>query len=273
MKGAATHYELATLHAAVLDRPSDDLRRLVLADWLEEYGGEADARWAELVRAQCELARRKADGREQAECSWGGTCACRSHELRRREAVLLDVGVHHNVPVGPPPAGWWWSYGGLAGLAGMLDGMIGWHWVVPAGRPFGSPLTARPWFSRGFADRVRAPWRLLWGHHRALWESHPIETVDVADRTPEDRLGWGARWCWRHFASADCSIPHRIPLAWWRLLPCYDTATHGVCSAGSGYESKEAAQNALSAAIVRWATRLRRRRWKARRARAARKAR
>lgn len=44
---------------------------------------------AELVRVQMELARREGTQQEREECSWGGTCVCRSHELRRRESAIL----------------------------------------------------------------------------------------------------------------------------------------------------------------------------------------
>src|SRR5438874_2329406 len=39
------------------DTPDDDAPRLVLADWLEEYGDEHDRARAELIRTQCRRAR------------------------------------------------------------------------------------------------------------------------------------------------------------------------------------------------------------------------
>jgi uncharacterized protein (TIGR02996 family) len=44
---------------AVLAEPDDDAPRLVLADWLEEYGDDADRARAAFIRVQCELARRE----------------------------------------------------------------------------------------------------------------------------------------------------------------------------------------------------------------------
>ena len=40
--------------AAIVDRPDDDLPRLVYADYLDETG---DAERAEFIRVQCDLAR------------------------------------------------------------------------------------------------------------------------------------------------------------------------------------------------------------------------
>ena len=47
---------LAFLRAA-REQSDDDTPRLVLADWLEEHGSEADVARAALVRLQCERAR------------------------------------------------------------------------------------------------------------------------------------------------------------------------------------------------------------------------
>jgi uncharacterized protein (TIGR02996 family) len=47
--------ELLSLLQDAREHPGDVSRRLVLADWLEEYGDEADRARAELVRIQCRL--------------------------------------------------------------------------------------------------------------------------------------------------------------------------------------------------------------------------
>jgi uncharacterized protein (TIGR02996 family) len=146
--------ELALL-GGVLANPADDLPRVVYADWLEEHAGDGpcgrcqgsgfigwdgtslprtsstcpscrgagrvpdgNAERVEFIRTQCELAEREADGRDRSECSWGGTCCCRSHALRRRERELLAS----NHPSGnsndrewagrlPPHWSWDWSRG------------------------------------------------------------------------------------------------------------------------------------------------------------------
>ena len=48
------HPEYLALLAAVKAQPSDDLPRLVMADWLDEHGEEARA---EFIRVQCEMKR------------------------------------------------------------------------------------------------------------------------------------------------------------------------------------------------------------------------
>ena len=41
----------------VREHPDDDAPRLILADWLDDYGDEIDQARACLIRTQCELAR------------------------------------------------------------------------------------------------------------------------------------------------------------------------------------------------------------------------
>src|SRR5207248_3278717 len=48
------------LFAGVKDTPDDDAPRLVLADWLDEHGGDDDRAHAELIRIQCEAVHRAA---------------------------------------------------------------------------------------------------------------------------------------------------------------------------------------------------------------------
>jgi uncharacterized protein (TIGR02996 family) len=57
----------------IRSRPDDDAPRLILADWLDDYGDETDRARAELIRVQCALAR---SGRSPA-------------PLRERERELL----------------------------------------------------------------------------------------------------------------------------------------------------------------------------------------
>src|SRR5437016_4702342 len=67
--------ELVALLSACKDQPDEDAPRLVLADWLEEYG---EAERAELVRVQCRLAR------DEAVPDWSA--------LHSRECELLRQG-------------------------------------------------------------------------------------------------------------------------------------------------------------------------------------
>jgi len=54
---------LLALLRACKDRPEDDATRLVLADWLEDKGGEADRARAELIRLQLGPASDRRDAR------------------------------------------------------------------------------------------------------------------------------------------------------------------------------------------------------------------
>src|SRR5436190_9903180 len=65
------------LLAAICERPDNDTPRLILADWLEEHGDEADRDRAAFIRLQIELAHAGSDHR-------------RIRELRQREKVLLQ---------------------------------------------------------------------------------------------------------------------------------------------------------------------------------------
>ncbi len=68
--------ERESLIQAILDDPADDARRLVFADWQEEYHNAAHA---ELIRTQCALARLKRSE------------AARRKELKAREKALLAL--------------------------------------------------------------------------------------------------------------------------------------------------------------------------------------
>src|SRR4051812_45771075 len=61
---------------AILEAPDDDAPRLVFADWLDEYGGDAERARAEFIRLQCEAAKRPAGDPRRA-------------DLERREDELL----------------------------------------------------------------------------------------------------------------------------------------------------------------------------------------
>src|SRR5262245_27194895 len=62
---AAPHPDLLAMLEAVKDHPDDDAPRLVLADWLEEYG-RTESEWARarFIRLQCQLARMTAAARD-----------------------------------------------------------------------------------------------------------------------------------------------------------------------------------------------------------------
>jgi uncharacterized protein (TIGR02996 family) len=81
--------------ADIIAHPADDAPRLILADWLDERGGEGDAERAEFIRVQCALARLP-PARDACECwesAYEPTSACprclREEALHARERELL----------------------------------------------------------------------------------------------------------------------------------------------------------------------------------------
>lgn len=158
---------LDALLAAVLAAPEDDAPRLVYADALEETGEASNVARAEFIRVQCEIAERAASGREAAECSWGGTCGCRSHVLRRRERQLLDAHGHRWVAE--------WHAEGNPGLS-FYHGGVG------------------NWIRRGFFERVELPCTVFMQHAAALFASHPITRVTLTDKEPYYTFGGNFAW-------------------------------------------------------------------------------
>jgi uncharacterized protein (TIGR02996 family) len=135
--------------AAVLGRPGDDAPRLASADWLDEHAADlpdprAARDRAELIRAQCELARWQPGKRGL-------------YEKQQRERELLDGHADQWFPV-PPAHG------------------LNWHIGVAAspGRP---GYTVR----RGFVASVRCTLADWTTHAPALLAAHPLERVEAAD--------------------------------------------------------------------------------------------
>ena len=54
----STRPEVLAFLRDIKENPEDDVPRLILADWLEDHGDEHDAARAELIRVQCQMARR-----------------------------------------------------------------------------------------------------------------------------------------------------------------------------------------------------------------------
>ena len=59
----------------IRENPDDDTPRLVLADWLEEHGDEADLRRAELIRVGCRLRSLAADDSGRTALAKRDTCS------------------------------------------------------------------------------------------------------------------------------------------------------------------------------------------------------
>lgn len=62
----ALHPDADALLRAILDRPTDETPRLVLADWLDDTGLPENAAWAGYIRARCQAARLSDPGAERA---------------------------------------------------------------------------------------------------------------------------------------------------------------------------------------------------------------
>lgn len=82
--------EWAALRAAVRAAPSDDLPRLVAADWLDERG---EPERAEFIRLQVEAARQK-------HRHTGGRAGCRACELARRSRELVKRSLRGRFVIG-----------------------------------------------------------------------------------------------------------------------------------------------------------------------------
>jgi uncharacterized protein (TIGR02996 family) len=116
---------------AIAEQPEDDLPRLVYADWLEEYGDEAERARAEFIRLQCRRARLSLEDPEL-------------ESLLGQEVVLLRA--HWNA--------WTEPLRELVGPGASRQGGI-WLWRNP------DTLTPAEWrsvlrvnFRRGFVERL-----------------------------------------------------------------------------------------------------------------------
>jgi uncharacterized protein (TIGR02996 family) len=174
----------AAFLAAIIERPDDDVPRLVFADWLDEHG---QPERAEFVRVQVELAAlpgcpvcgnsgvyqktvtRWIDG--LGECGVGSRPApcwkCPRHALRRREGELLEY--PQRLQGGEPPQGLGWT----CGYDDTPNGRrFSWLALDGPGEPIGYT------FSRGFVSAVTLGWGDWVRHAAALLNAAPIRRVN-----------------------------------------------------------------------------------------------
>ena len=258
------HPEYRANLAGIIAHPADDLRRLVLADWLEEHG---EAEYAEFIRVQVELAHIGED--PHGDRYWDGqlddgpATYRKRKALKRRERELWDYG---------PIREWFGVVGQDVNLGLDADYM---------------PASSRPSFivRRGLVAEVRVPILAAWlggecgrcgwsglidpgpesefencpycdgtgrvgGIGRAVCATQPVERVEVADLEPRlvsDSLGDG--WTWSRATSRPADR-HTIPNEVRRLLP-FDHVMPLPRSRGYvRWESPSAARAALSAALI-----------------------
>ena len=156
------------LLADILADPADDTPRLVLADWLEEFGDEKDRTRAEFVRVQCELAQfKRSVGAEHLPHA-------REEFLRARERELWEGWAHaggggENVNRNPF---------GLPCWGGMIHGIV--HDRLTAGiDPAGHhSLLVR----RGFVERLTLTGEELVRHAKKICACQPVTLVRLINR-------------------------------------------------------------------------------------------
>lgn len=227
-----------SLLRAILADPASDARRLVYADWLEEYGGESDRLRAEFIRVQVELAR--LEGRdvravvpsgETLAAILGATLEWQRANLRRRERELYH---HHFRQWAAPNAHLYLTF-----HVGTDDGRRGNSWCV---------------YRRGFLAEVGlALADFAEDNALALFSAHPVEAVTLTDREPANLTA--ERFNWAADEGMDdpgrCFGPAHIP--WALAVPHLIGAT---VRRGTGlqwlfyYPSERAACDSLSAACV-----------------------
>ena len=255
------------LLATVLACPEEDGPRLVLADWLEEQG---DTERAEFIRVQCALALKpgrdcgyKPGRRQPPWCSDPSCCSCHLY-VQVRE-------LWRKLPTAKVFAPW------AGGISTHPENSIFWigHQDGPecfVKRGFvaeihcrltdwmGSDICEGCYNSEEHGPAGHGNWKrsecpcchgtgTTPGIGPALVRQQPVEVVRITDKRPlgasaDGFFGWEAPH--RHREES-----HQLPGTIFRLLPRRNDDVSN-CRL---YPSLEAAQAALSAALLRWAVR------------------
>lgn len=242
------------LLASILDRPDDDLPRLVYADWLDENG---EHERSEFIRVGCELA--SMPGYPSA---FDLDAYPNAAELHRRQLWLINE----------------WDYGrGWRHIAGRVAVSL-----IPGGSPWYDYFT----FRRGFVWKVECtvveflggPCQRCGGEGTeghaydrgmrfdcptcsgtgrtegvaaALFRSQPVLSVTLTDRHPTAFQGRSgatlSRWAW-NCDDRDRQLDSWIPF---ELAQCLEGFERDEESTWFYYSTAEAAYAALDAAAVR----------------------
>lgn len=231
---------LDAMLAAVVANPHHDIPRIMYADACEEAGDDARA---EFVRLQLELATpakcewetidrhtcpqyNARPGREYRVNVFCPTCS-RVERLHRRERELL--GMH------------WHGWSGDVPLRNVNSVLFCAN-LYPH-EPCPTPHIT---FRRGFVEEIHATstdWR---DHGPALVQRCPITRVTTEKRPSYDNeVGWG--WYWREIKPV---ASDELPTDIWKLLDCPEF-TDG--DSWKWYVTEQAALDALSNALIRWA--------------------
>ena len=114
------------------------------------------------------------------------------------------------------------------------------------------PGGLRGWFQRGFVGGVRC-WLPEWLEHGpSIVTAHPMQRVELVDRIPlADSLDGWAWFC--QSEGEDVPEPEFLPHFVFDRLPGEPRSLEGTSSRYKEYPSREAAEDALSVALIAWA--------------------
>jgi uncharacterized protein (TIGR02996 family) len=134
---------------AILERPNDDVPRLVFADWLEDNGNESDRRYSEFIRVQCRLA----------------SGAARPEDERNERDLLALHSAAWEAP--------------LKALLGLPADATPWEYRPP--NMYGDQ--APHWdFRRGFLEKLSLSTEELLTHAREVFRLAPLRHLRVTGR-------------------------------------------------------------------------------------------
>mgnify|MGYP001566510381 CR=1 FL=1 len=199
----------------IIDNPGDDAPRLILADWLEDYG---ESERAEFIKAQVELATApECCGKRQP--GHKRTCVrCRPFDgLHRRERELLSS---------------WWKW---------EDRWANHVWRIHSSESrilLGSELPFMELhYRRGFIDEIRCTMFDWFAHGPAIVSQHPVKRVTLTDKEPFLSDG---RYYWTRSYYRD--YHHRLP------DDLYDALVE--TSGTWRFDTRQAAMDAISTACI-----------------------
>ena len=196
---------------AIIDEPHEDLHRMVFADLLEEEG-ELDR--AEFIRHQITHYKRHVAGIPHDNLYPNGD---------------LELAIVSRMP-------------DFLCLPGQTIDDYGWNGTGTTRIEYANGAEAT--FSRGFVSTVHLPLAIWLKYGPALVRTHPIEKVDITNRSPMrtivGRYGW----------SLDDGYASDLPDVLWNALrpPLSDNPTRR-----GGWSSQDTANTGLSEACIFWA--------------------
>jgi uncharacterized protein (TIGR02996 family) len=218
---------------SVLDRPEDDAPRLILADWLEEQGGQPER--AGLIRLQ--VAKRR-------DRDWHGFLCLPEAPCRncRKEARLL-LGDAAATEDGLPRVFDWLA--DAPGEPRSCDGAGN-----EAAKYVGKDRITYT-LRRGFVYKLCLPQQAFLDHASVIFSRHPVEEVVLADKKPSlpfEQPGWD----WDLVVGGEVGVEGCIDSALWHLM--YRQRAHAAVTARSRltYRTDEDALASLSRACVQY---------------------